>query len=367
MDDPVTPLLAPFTYQALIHEVLEIRGNAVRLPEDGAPLNLRPGDWFWAEHADSAWPEVAEAAHLLGLRFRALTEQASDRNEDARTCQLAFAERKALEPIVETHLKVCDALMPRVKTLARVATLQRSLVDPTEQGIAGHLRQVRETLEFLEQEHVGTEPESELADDWLDAHRTCRLRVLLLFALQYQDKLWTWPRGDIDRAAFEQPTRNGAELMGLCSGDEGNSELRLVQEYVWRARQRGLTALREEMKEAMAAAARQRQEEQQDGGDEKVVVCGPFATRPVRPRLAHTLQQLAAGQLPEEHYPRCAADESTEAVAVPRSAIVFVLGGVTYEEARLVHALNMEAGSTTRVTLGGEFVTSARQFLRTLG
>ena len=60
-------------------------------------------------------------------------------------------------------------------------------------------------------------------------------------------------------------------------------------------------------------------------------------------------------------------DESTEAVAVPRSAIVFVLGGVTYEEARLVHALNMEAGSTTRVTLGGEFVTSARQFLRTLG
>ena len=132
-----------------------------------------------------------------------------------------------------------------------MATLQRSLMDPNEQGIAGHLRQVRETLEFLEQEHVATEPESELADDWLDAHRTCRLRVLLLFALQYQDKLWTWPRGDSDRAAFEQPTRNGEELMGLCSGDEGNSELRLVQEYVWRARQRGLTALREEMKEAV--------------------------------------------------------------------------------------------------------------------
>ena len=116
----------------------------------------------------------------------------------------------------------------------------------------------------------------------------------------------------------------------------------------------------------MAAAAQQHQEEQQDGGDEEVV-CGPFAARPVRPRLAHTLQQLLAGQLPEEHYLSCAADESTEVVAVPRSAIVVVLGGVTYEEARLVHALNAEAGSTTRVTLGGEFVTSARQFLRTLG
>ena len=47
--------------------------------------------------------------------------------------------------------------------------------------------------------------------------------------------------------------------------------------------------------------------------------------------------------------------------------LMVVLGGVTYEEARLVHALNQEAGSTTRVTLGGEFVTSARQFLRSLG
>ena len=304
---------------------------------------------------------MADAAHQLGLRFKALTEQASDRNEDARTCQLALTERIALEPIVETHLKVCDALMPRVKTLARVATLQRSLVDPTEQGIAGHLQQVRETLEFLEQEHAATK--SELADDWLDAHRTCRLRVLLLFALQYQDKLWTWPRGDNDRAAFEQPTGNGAELVGLCSGDGGNSELQLVQEYVWRARQRGLTALREEMEQAMAAAARQ-QEEQQDGGDEDV--CGPFAARPVRPRLAHTLQQLLAGQLSAEHYPSCATDESPAAVAVPRSAIIFILGGVTYEEARLVHALNTEAGSATRVTLGGEFVTGARQFLRAI-
>ena len=87
-EDPITPLLAPLTYQAMVHDVLGngIEGNAIKFKSrdgESCMCTLRPEDEFWAKHCHSFWPEVALAVEELKGRYTALAAQAKDRKAEA--------------------------------------------------------------------------------------------------------------------------------------------------------------------------------------------------------------------------------------------------------------------------------------------
>ena len=311
-------------------------------------------------------------------------------------------------------------------------------------------------------------------------YRLQRRCLLLLFALQYQDELWRWPRGRDDDSgvqapqdltAFDHPTNYGKEFLssGICDSSddmsgaagsagadadesEGESERRLICQYVWMSRSHGASRLRDDMWEAMRAgekrnaAAKKRRRQQRaagaggaatatakagghstsppaastgggadaDGGDgggggggggggeeDDGFEVGPRADCPVLPRLALILQQLLDGTLSEEHYPyvsRAAAEPANVRASgggriwgarrrkvVAKEVVIFIAnGGVTYEEARLVHEFNAmqqqqqqqqqqleewgqeQRAAPVRVTLGGEYTTNAAQYLSTI-
>jgi len=93
---------------------------------------------------------------------------------------------------------------------------------------------------------------------------------------------------------------------------------------------------------------------------------GPQADKPVLPRLAHILQQLADGdgKISEEQYPSTPPSSFQRPGA--KEVVVFIVGGVTFEEVRCVHDFNEEHGSQLRVTLGGDRMLNAMGFVRSL-
>lgn len=78
------------------------------------------------------------------------------------------------------------------------------------------------------------------------------------------------------------------------------------------------------------------------------------------PRLEVTLQNLIKGRLKELQYPFL--DNSAHTRDKPQDIILFMVGGVTYEEAKMVAQVNASSPGV-RVVLGGTSVHNSTSFL----
>jgi hypothetical protein len=78
------------------------------------------------------------------------------------------------------------------------------------------------------------------------------------------------------------------------------------------------------------------------------------------PRLEVTLQNLIKGRLRDQQYPFLEGGGSTR--DKPQDIIVFMIGGATYEEAKLVASLNTSSPGI-RVILGGSTMHNSTTFL----
>lgn len=78
------------------------------------------------------------------------------------------------------------------------------------------------------------------------------------------------------------------------------------------------------------------------------------------PLLESTLQDLIKGRLKEQQYPFVEGGGSTR--DKPQDIIVFIIGGATYEESKMVAGINASTPGV-RVVLGGTSVHNAATFL----
>ena len=78
------------------------------------------------------------------------------------------------------------------------------------------------------------------------------------------------------------------------------------------------------------------------------------------PRLEATLQNLIKGRLRDQQYPFIEGGTTTK--EKPQDIIVFMIGGVTYEEAKMVAQVNASSPGI-RVVLGGTSVHNSATFL----
>ncbi|KAJ2899050.1 glucose inhibited division protein A-domain-containing protein [Zalerion maritima] len=82
------------------------------------------------------------------------------------------------------------------------------------------------------------------------------------------------------------------------------------------------------------------------------------------PRLEMLLQNLIKGRLREQQYPFAEGGGTTK--DKPQDIIVFIVGGATYEEAKSIAALNASSPGV-RIVLGGTAVHNASTFLEEVG
>ena len=78
------------------------------------------------------------------------------------------------------------------------------------------------------------------------------------------------------------------------------------------------------------------------------------------PRLEVTLQNLIKGRLKEQHYPFVEGGGMTK--DKPQDVVIFMIGGITYEEAKMIAQVNASSPGV-RVVLGGTSIHNSVTFL----
>jgi len=328
-DDAVTPLLSQWTYQAMVHELLGLNNNRVKLK--GAPgakgdPNLEEvvlsDDAFFTSHKYSNFGDLGAAVKTLLDDYQKQTKM----NENISSIEdmQAFMERypafrsKSLN--VSKHVAMISELsrLVDVYRLMDVSALEQELACADDKS-----GQWREVLQRVSDPHVNA---------------TDKLRLALLFALRYESA----QASQLDRlrsalAEARVPAERVA-LMDACLRYGGK-----------KARGPGLFDSNKSLLAKFTKQAKSAIEGVDNVYSQHV------------PLLMETLAEARAGKLSEKHYP-CAAGA---AGAKPAEIVVYMVGGTTYEEAAKVAELNASTPGLT-VALGGSYIHNSGTFLEDL-
>jgi len=181
-EDPVTPLLNQWTYQAMVHEVLGINNNRVdlkhlaHLGEDMKEVILSAEeDQFFKKIMYQDFGQVAESIHTLVQKF--LSNRSSQAKfesiEDMQRVIENFPEFKKSERNTTKHFNILEELRKVIEgtRLYDVSEIEQELVAGNENK-SGHYKMIEE---IVLQEGQGSISKME------------KLRLGLLFALRYEN------------------------------------------------------------------------------------------------------------------------------------------------------------------------------------
>ncbi|KAI5118702.1 hypothetical protein M0805_003358 [Coniferiporia weirii] len=341
-NDPVTPLLSQWTYQALVHELIGIQNGRVDLSQ--AP-DIRPElrevtlttttDPFFQGHHLATFGDLGTSlkSYVQSYQSRSLANSPSVINSisDMKKFVEEYPEFRKLGGNVSKHVAL-------VSELSRLVGKNKLLdMGEVEQGLATSSGADLPTVQAI------------IRDGAVSAQQ--KLRIVILFALRYQ----------------KSKANDIANLINLMlENGVSKEDARLVYVFL------------------NVAGADQRQDDL--FSTETLLAKGFSALKGLKgvenvytqhnPHLSQTLENLLKGRLKEMSYPFVENPGPNSSLQRPQDVIIFMIGGTTYEEARVVSLLNQDLSSGsgppgsatasaagTRILLGGTTVHNSRSFL----
>lgn len=143
-DDPITPLLTQWTYQAMIHEFFVIRNGRVRMETPGAKSEFVMNfdqDAFYGENLSVPIWSVAENVQRLVERYQRLTQQSTnfDSIADMKKFMEDYPEYKRLSMHVSKHVTLASELMKLSEkcNLQVISQFEQEVVSGTEMTAEG--------------------------------------------------------------------------------------------------------------------------------------------------------------------------------------------------------------------------------------
>ncbi|OJA17194.1 hypothetical protein AZE42_00175 [Rhizopogon vesiculosus] len=333
-NDPVTPLLSQWTYQAMVHELLGIHNGRVNLstvpdirPELSEITLTTSTDPFFQAHYLATFGDLGTSLrnYVQSYQSRSLAQSPSSINSiiDMKRFVEEYPEFRKLGGNVSKHVAL-------VGELSRLVERDRLLdVGEVEQGLA-----TSSGSDFKNVQAVVNNP---VVPAWN------KLRVVILYALRYQ----------------KTQTSNIAALINLLlSNGVSREEARLVYVFLNIA---GSDQRQDDLFSTESLLAKGRSALKGLKGVENVYTQHT-------PHLSQTLENIFKGRLKDTTHPYLDGTGTNLGLQRPQDIIIFMIGGTTYEEARAVALLNQEAGSSltgTRLLLGGTCVhNSSRCVIR---
>lgn len=204
--DMATPLHHTWTYQALVHDVMPLRLNQVRIVEPSEQpatrsnakiVDLAPDDKFWSSLKGCPFPQVAESVQEHLDAFRADEEQVKALKHsmttvgpdgvpiesDADNSMMGVGGEPALN---DTTARITSAVssLPELLERKKLLDLHTSLAS----GVLEHIKRRKldvyfELEEKLLSRGVGERPPLELLADQAAGNATDKLRLLLILYL----------------------------------------------------------------------------------------------------------------------------------------------------------------------------------------
>jgi vacuolar protein sorting-associated protein 45 len=325
-DDPITPLLTQWTYQAMVHELLGLNNNRVILR--GAPgiskdleevVISATQDPFFASQRFANFGDLGGAVKELLDEY----QKNAKMNENIASLEdmQAFMERY---PAFRSHALNVSKHVALMGELARLTDVYHLLdISQLEQEIAcssDHSGHKRELMEKINSSAV---------------QKADKLRLALLYMIKYE----SYNELNEIKSALNNNSVDKVFLLDAMlqyAGDHKRASGLFSQG--------GLMA---KLGKTISSSV---------NGVENVY------TQHV-PLLQNTLEAISKGKLKDSAYPLASGGGGPS--GKPMEVIVFMVGGVTYEEAMSVAAFN-KANQLTRVILGGSCIQNSTSFLEEL-
>jgi len=329
-DDPVTPLLNQWTYQAMVHELIGISNNRVDLrgrpgvPKEQEQVVLSPEqDAFFAANMFLNYGDLAGKVKNMMDQFQAKTKSSKDISSiaDMQSFVESYPEFRKLSGDVTKHV----TLLGEINRIIDAHSLMEC--SEVEQELAcneDHSSAVSEVEALL------LKPSATLQN---------KLRLVLLYALRYE----------------REPSNRIAKFTDLLSqagaSPEQTALVQCMLQHYGAAHRTGdlfgnksvLTSLKKSWARSVKGVQNVYTQHQ--------------------PYLMSQLEALTKGTLSEAHYPYLGGDlPPTQKKRAPTEIIVVLLGGCTYEEARVVGEMNA-ANPGVRIVLSGTTVHNCDSFL----
>mmetsp|Transcript_14326 Transcript_14326/g.23184 ORF Transcript_14326/g.23184 Transcript_14326/m.23184 type:complete len:590 (-) Transcript_14326:6-1775(-) len=338
-DDPVTPLLSQWTYQAMVHELLGLNNHRVILK--GAPNIAKDleevvlsssQDEFFRDNRHKNFGELGEEIQKLLRDYQKKTAQHNTSNfntiEDMQAFMDKFPELRSQSHNVSKHV----AIMGELARLVEICSLMD--VSQFEQELAcadDHTAHWRELMEKLDSPNV------KIPD---------KLRLGLLYALRYENS------GNLNMV--QQAMKKGGvspELVNLIPV--------MLRYGGSKSRGPGLYGDQHNIMTKMTKSFMTSVQGVQNVYAQHI------------PLLMDTIQSVIKGKLRRETHPFVPGSiKSNPGVppetVIPNEIIVFMVGGVTYEEGTKVSEFNQANKGRFQVILGGSTVHNSTSFLEEL-
>ncbi|GET93296.1 vacuolar protein sorting-associated protein, putative [Leishmania tarentolae] len=341
-DDPLTPLLTPWTYQAMLHEHIGLRSNTLKLPanvqgsEEGYVFSEH-NDVFFANNMFNNWGDLCNnVKKYVDQCKQALNlDRPTATLEELKTFMQKIPQAKSLTGSVTKHTTVTTYLSGVIKkrNLLEISLLEQDMIASSDQS-----------SHWARLQSLASNPSTSQED---------LTRLCLIYHLRYEK-----PGGASQVEPYLDRVNSNHSLL-----------LRKLRQYYGQHRST----------DRLFAAT---------GVMAKIVKTfvdvGNIYTQH-EPVLKRTLQQLYSGQLDTALYPYLEQPPSSSGGGVasaeykPMDVIVYMCGGYTFEEAALVHAINAHTaykpadaasfsagGSSVKASIGGEATLNTHSFLRLL-
>lgn len=353
-NDPITPLLFPWTYQSMIHEIFGIQNNTVDLSNvsnvskelETVVLNENQ-DSFYKQSMYSNFGELSNSLKQYIEKYKERTKSNSNINtiKDMKFFLENYPEFKKTSLNVSKHMLLSSEIDSKINTMRmwEVSEFEQTLVSNSDRGQHNtDLKQLEDLLFNRKNDQQG-KPLTPLSN------RT-KAKLLALYALKYEGdsnnqtlhilrqlKKLHFPEEYIrfinGLLKYAGSSKRLADNEGSIFERVANSSSTIIN---------GLTF--------------------NNHGDSSNVYMQHI------PRLQSILAKVSKCNLDTTNYPYVKGNKqepevtSTGDKVPPQEIIIFVVGGVTYEEARLVAQLN-QANSALRCVIGGTNIVNTDQFM----
>lgn len=326
-DDPVTPMLTNWTYQAMVHEMFNIRNNRVSVKDkDGKAedLVLSMADPFFKANYGGDYGALCDAVKEL-----------------LETYQKAHHSNKQIQTI-DDMMRAVESL-PNLKAAAANVSLHVSLVAQLSKVIAEHdllnLSQLEQEVVCGNQGHSKHLADVQAAVGKPTTSKVDACRLVLLYTLKYEAHT-SYGGPQLKRQLREKGVTDVdialvGHMLGYAGAKQRSSDL---------FGEGSGTLLAKSMKLAKRAVTQG--------------VESPFMMH--TPLLGATLGLVAKGKLKAQEFPFVASHRAN-ARDKPRDVIVFMVGGTTFEESCHVRRIN-ESG-VMNVVLGSTSIHNSKSFL----
>ncbi|KAJ9675182.1 hypothetical protein PVL29_024218 [Vitis rotundifolia] len=326
-DDPVTPLLNQWTYQAMVHELIGIQDNKVDLTNIGKFPKDQQEVVLSSEQDAFFKANMYENFGDIGMNIKRMVDefqQISKSNQNIQTVEdMAkfvdnYPEYKKMHGNVSKHVTMVTEMSKIVEERKLM------LVSQTEQELAcngGQVAAFEAVTNLLNDERVSD---------------VDRLRLVMLYALRYEK---------------ESPVQL-MQLFNKLASQSAKYKPGLVQFLLKQAgvdkRIGDLFGNRDLLNIARNMARGLK-------GVENVYTQH-------QPLLFQTMESINKGRLRDVDYPFIGNHFQQ---GRPQDVVIFIVGGTTYEESRSV-ALQNASNSGIRFILGGSVVLNSKRFLKDL-